>query len=430
MILSMNIAEELKERGLIEHFSAPPEQILSVPRTAYLGVDPTADSLHAGHLVPILLMKRLGDAGNKLIFLVGGGTGMIGDPKEKGERAMLDEKTVASNTRALKTQVKNILNRISFKMVDNADWLMKEKLVPFLRDIGKYFTVNDLIKRDIIKKRLETPDESISYAEFAYALLQGFDYFILHQKYGCDLQVGAADQWTNILSGVDLIHKKLGEDVYAFTAPLITDSTGKKFGKTEGNAIWLDAKKTSPFRFYQFWMNLPDAGIEKYLKVYTFLPLAEIAALMELHRRNPGERQAQETLARLVTEIVHGPAATAQAAAATDALFSAGGGSATGGGDNLSHLAREQLEVALAEAPSIELARQNLAEGYPLAEALVNGGLASSKSDARRLIEGKGITLGGMTIENPDQKIYLGDLLNGYALVRKGKQGVLILVLK
>lgn len=417
----MILAEELKKRGIIEHSSATPEQILSARRTAYLGVDPTADSLHIGHLVPVLLMKRLGDAGHKLIFLVGGGTGQIGDPKEKGERPMLDEKTVATNTRALKAQLKKILGNASFKMVDNADWLMDVKLLPFLRDIGKYFTVNDLIKREIIKKRLDTLDESISYAEFSYSLLQGFDYFTLYQKYGCDLQIGATDQWTNILSGVDLIHKKLGKDVYALTAPLVTDSTGKKFGKSEGNAIWLDPKKTSPFRFYQFWINLPDADIEHYLKVYTFLPLVEISALMELHQRNPGERQAQETLARLVTEIVHGPAVTAQVAAASDALF---------GDIPFSELSREAHAVALAEAPSVTLSKRDAADGSSLAEALVAGGLASSKSDARRLIEGKGITLSGLSITDPDQRICQGDMSSGYTLVRKGKQGVLVIILK
>lgn len=417
----MTLAEELKARGLIEHSSAPIEKILERPRTVYLGIDPTSDSAQVGNLAVILLMKRLGDAGHTLIFLVGGATGQIGDPKEKGERTMLDEKTVAHNTRTLKTQLKKILGTSSFKLVDNASWLMSVKLVPFLRDIGKYFTVNDLVKRDIIKKRLDTPDESISYTEFTYALLQGLDYFTLHQKYNCDLQIGASDQWTNILSGVDLIHKKLGKDVYAFTAPLVTDTAGKKFGKSEGNAVWLDSKKTSPFRFYQFWINLPDENVEQYLNVYTFLPLVEINALMELHRRNPGERQAQETLARLVTEIVHGPSATAQAAAATDALF----------GDTPFHeLSRDALQVALAEAPSVKFSRSELKDGTSLAEALVTGGLASSKSDARRLIEGKGITLSGQIIESPDQKIYAGDLSKGYALVRKGKQGVLVLVLK
>ncbi len=417
----MTLAEDLKARGLVEHSSAPVEKILEKPRIAYLGIDPTSDSIQIGNLAVVLLMKRLANAGNKLIFLVGGGTGQIGDPKETGERPMLDEKTVAANTRALKIQLKRILGDTSFRMVDNADWLMRAKLVPFLRDVGKHFTVNDLIKRDIIKKRLDTPDESISYTEFTYALLQGFDYLTLHEKYGVDLQVGGSDQWTNILSGVDLIRKRLGKQTYALGMPLVTDSGGKKFGKSEGNAIWLDPKKTSPFRFYQFWMNLPDDNLEAYFKVYTFLPLNEIGALLELHRRNPGERQAQETLARLVTEIVHGPAATAQVAAATDALF---------GGTPFGELSREARQVALAEAPSVTLLKKELEGGSSLAEALVVGGLATSKSDARRLIAGKGITLSGFLVENPDQKLYLGDLPGGYAFVRKGKQSVLILVLK
>lgn len=417
----MNLTEELKARGLVEHSSAPLEEILSKPRTVYLGIDPTADSLHVGHLVPILLMKRLGEAGHKLIFLVGGGTGMIGDPKEKGERPMLDVKTVAKNTRALKAQLRGILGGAPFKMVDNAAWLSKVKLLEFLREVGKHFTINDLVKRDIIKKRIETPQKSISYAEFSYALLQGFDYLTLHEKYGCDLQVGASDQWTNILSGVSLIRKKLGKEAYALTAPLMTDAAGKKFGKSEGNAVWLDAKKTSPFQFYQFWINLPDADVEHYLKVYTLLPLNEISAVMELHKRSPGERQAQETLARLVTELVHGPANTAQAAAATDALF---------GDTPFDELSRDALAVALAEAPLVTLSKKQIAASYQLADALVSGGLASSKSDARRLISAKAITLSGKPVENPDQKLSLVDFPQGRALVRKGKQGVLILVLK
>lgn len=417
----MTLSEELKSRGLVEHSSAPIEKILAMPRTAYIGVDPTSDSLHVGHLAWILLMKRLANAGHKLIFLVGGATGMIGDPKEAGERPMLDEKIVAHNTSALKKQLKSILGRTAFRLVDNADWLSRMHLILFLRDVGKYFTVNDLIKREVIRRRLETPDDSISFTEFSYALLQGYDYFVLHEKYGVDLEVGGSDQWTNLLSGVDLIRKRLGKQVYALGMPLVTDSAGNKFGKSEGNAVWLDTNKTSPFRFYQFWINLPDADIDKYLKVYTFLSLNEIGALMELHSRNPGERQAQETLARLVTEIVHGPAATAQCAAASDALF---------GDTSFNELSRDALAVALAEAPSVEISRRGLAEGYSLAEALVAGGLASSKSDARRLIEGKGITLSGQVIENPDQKIFAGDLSHGYALVRRGKQGVLVLVLK
>jgi len=417
----MTLAEELTARGLIEHSSTDPEKILGTLRTVYNGFDPSANSLQIGNLASMLTMKRLGDAGHKLIILVGGATGMIGDPKEQGERPMQDARIVAANTRAIKAQFKRIFGRTPFKMVDNSEWLTNVKLLPFLRDVGKHFTVNDLIKRELIKKRLDAPDQSISYAEFSYSLLQGLDYLTLHEKYGADLQIGGSDQWTNLLSGLDLIHKRLGKDVYALAFPLVTDFSGKKFGKSEGNAVWLDPKKTSPFQFYQFWINLPDAGIEKYLKVYTFLPLAEIGALLELHRRNPGERQAQETLARLVTEIVHGPAATAQAAAASDALF---------GSTSFSELSREALAVALAEAPSVALTKKDVADGSPLAEALVAGGLASSKGDARRLISGKGITLGGQTITDPDQKVYAGDLSGGYALVRKGKQGVLILVLK
>jgi tyrosyl-tRNA synthetase len=261
----MPLAEELKARGLIEHSSAEPERIFDQSRTVYVGVDPTADSLHVGHLAWVLRMKRLGEAGHNLFFLVGGGTGMIGDPKEKGERPMLDERTVAANTRALKAQLKTILGRTSFKMVDNADWLLSVKLVPFLRDVGKHFTVNDLVKRDVIKRRLDTPDESISYTEFTYALLQGYDYFVLNEKYGVNLQIGGSDQWTNILSGVDLIRKRAGKQAYALGMPLVTDSSGKKFGKSEGNAVWLDPKKTSPFQFYQFWITVPDGDVEYYL---------------------------------------------------------------------------------------------------------------------------------------------------------------------
>ena len=418
----MTLAEELKARGLIEHESAPAEKILGEERTVYLGIDPTADSLHVGHLVPLLAMKRLGDAGHKLVFLVGGGTGMIGDPREAGERVLLDEETVATNSRALEKQIKDILGKgLSFKMVNNADWLLKLALVPFLRDIGKHFTVNDLIKRDLVKKRLDTPDESISYTEFTYALLQGYDYLELSGTHGCNLQIGASDQWTNILSGVDLIRKKAGKEVYALTMPLVTDASGKKFGKSEGNAVWLDPEKTSPFEFYQFWLRLPDEGVGGYLKMYTFMSLGEIEALMARHEAAPADREAQETLASQVTELVHGPAATAQAAAATDALY---------GETPFHELSNEAREVALAEAPSLELSEAELKEGAPLADILVRGGLASSKGDARRLIEGKGITLSGLPITDPDQKVYPGDLSTGHALIRRGRQGVLILKAK
>ena len=413
----MTLAEELKARGLIEHESAPVEKILGEPRTVYLGVDPSADSMQAGNLVVLLCMKRLADAGHKIVLLVGGGTSMIGDPRESGERELADPEVVARNAKAIRAQMEQIIGT-DIELVNNADWLLKIKLVDFLRDIGKHFTVNELVKRDIIRRRLENPDESISYTEFAYSLLQGYDYLTLYQEKGVNLQIGGSDQWTNILSGVELIRRKLGKEAYALTVPLVTDASGKKFGKSEGNAVWLDPNKTSPFQFYQFWLRLPDEGLEKYLKMYTFMTLGEIEALMLRHQAAPQDREAQETLASQVTELVHGPGAAAGAAAATDALY---------GDTPFEELANEARQAALAEAPSAEISAQELESGYPLVDALVAGGLASSKSDARRLIEGKGITLSGLTITDPDQKVYAGDLSSGHALVRRGKQQVLVL---
>lgn len=415
----MNLAEELRARGLVEHSSADVEKILSEKRTVYLGVDPSSDSMQAGNLVVILLMKRLAAAGHKIILLVGGGTGMIGDPRESGERVLADTKTVDRNKKALRTQMQKIVGA-KVTVVDNADWLLKVKLVDFLRDIGKHFTVNELVKRDIIRRRLETPDESISYTEFAYSLLQGYDYLLLNQKHGVDLQIGASDQWTNILSGVELIRRKLGKEAYALVTPLVTDAAGKKFGKSEGNAVWLDPKKTSPFQFYQFWLNQPDEVVEKYLKMYSFIPLPEIDSIMAKHRENPGAREAQETLARVVTELVHGPGATATAAAASSALF--------GGG--LAELPKEAHAVVTSEAPTLPVLKKDIEVGLTIVDALATSSLASSKSDARRLVEAKGVSLNGATIEGVDQKLTESDFTNGLALLKKGKRDVLVLVLK
>lgn len=407
----MDLPTELIGRGLVQHSSAPIEKIFEGKRTVYIGVDPTADSLHVGHLTWVLLMKRLGNAGHKLIFLVGGGTGMIGDPKEKGERVLLDDRTVAANTRALKAQLKRVMGGTPFRMVDNGDWLLKEKLVPFLRDVGKHFTVNDLIKRDLIKNRLADPNDSISYTEFTYALLQGYDYYVLNQKYGCDLQIGASDQWTNILSGTDLIRKRTSKEAFAFTFPLMVDSSGKKFGKSEGNAVWLDGGKTSPLAFYQFWLNSSDESVENYLKVFTFMPLPEIAALMELHKRNPERRQAQKMLARQVTELVHGKSETERAERFSDVLF---------GSASLDTLSESERRVLADSAPSIRLKRMELESGYPLVEALVANGFVSSKAEARRLIGANGIRVNG-ELATLDRVLRLEDLEKGFATIQKGK---------
>jgi len=412
----MNLAKELEARGLIADKTAELSEILEKPRTVYLGVDPTADSMQAGNLAVIIFMKRLASAGHKLIFLVGGATGMIGDPKEKGERSLLEKKTLASNTRVLKKQLKGILGKKTpFTMVDNADWLARVKLLPFLRDIGKHFTVNDLIKRDIIRKRLETPDESISYTEFTYALLQGYDYMTLNKKYGCDLQVGGSDQWTNILSGVDLIRKKTGKQVHALSIPLVTDATGKKFGKSEGNAIWLSPKKTSPFAFYQFWINLPDEGLSTYLKYYTFLSPIEIDMLIALHEKRPDKRLAQTKLAMEVTELVHGAVSAKASFEASAVLF---------GRDSIDSISREARDIIIAEAPTLKVDTDTT-----IIDALTESGLTASKGEARRIMGSKGVSLGGAVIEE-DRTLTKEDFSNSIAILKKGKRDLRVLILK
>ena len=417
----MNLVAELKARGLVEHSSADIEKILGEKRTVYFGIDPSSDSPQIGNLAGILLMRRLGEAGHKLIFLVGGGTGMIGDPREKGERSLLDAKTLKHNTLGIKRNLKRLLGDSSFKLVDNADWLLKIDLFHFLRDIGKHFTVNDLIKRETIKKRLTTPDESISFTEFTYALLQGYDYMVLNKKYGCDLQIGGSDQWTNILSGVELIRKKEGKEAFAFTLPLITDSSGKKFGKSEGNAVWVDPEKTSPYTFYQFWLNVPDDSVEKYLYVYTFMPIIEISALCELHKRNPGRREAQKILAMKVTEIVHGTEAARSAEAVSEAIF---------GGRELDTLSDKEKALLLKEAPVTKVSRATLGDAWPVVEALVTSGLSASKSDAKRLISGNGVSVNGETCDGPEATLSILDFPNGLALLRRGKQVAILAIEK
>lgn len=407
----MNLAEELTARGLVEHSSADVETILSTPRTVYLGVDPSSDSMQAGNLLVVLMMKRLAQAGHKIILLVGGGTGMIGDPRESGERPLSDPKVVARNKKALKAQMQRIVGT-KVTVVDNADWLLKVKLIDFLRDIGKHFTVNELTKRDIIRRRLDDPNDSISYTEFAYSLLQGYDYLVLNKKYGVNVQIGASDQWTNILSGVELIRRKEGKEAFALVTPLVTDANGKKFGKSEGNAVWLDANKTSPFQFYQFWLNQPDEMVGKYLKYYTFMPVMEIDMLMELHGRNPGRREAQKMLAHLVTELVHGEEAAARAVSASEAVF---------GGSSLADLSPAELAAIRAEVSSIEVA-----VGMTVVDALVAASLAGSKGEARRLIEGKGVTVNGETVEAVDATLTTEQFSGKLALLRRGKQTALL----
>lgn len=399
----MNLADDLKARGYGEHSSAPLATIAGVKRGVYLGIDPTADSLHVGHLVPLILMKRLADAGHRTVFLVGGGTGMIGDPRASGERQLLDKRTLEHNKRGLKAQLQRLIGK-RIEMVDNAAWLGKTNLLEFLREVGKHFTVNELTKRELIKRRLEDPNDSISFTEFSYALLQGFDFLTLYKKKGVDTQIGASDQWTNMLSGVELIRKKLGKEAFCFTCPLITDASGKKFGKSEGNAVWLDPKKTSPFAFYQFWISLPDQGLENYLKVYTFLTLEEIAALMERHAADPAAREAQKTLAREITKLVHGEKALEGAERETAARF----GARDKGVAELSAEEKAAFPVVLI-APERNTVVALAAEGFKI-----------SKSEARRLIANKGIRLNGATVE-ADREVTEDE-----AILEKGKTRIIV----
>ncbi len=411
----MNLAEDLQARGLVEHTSAPIEKILGEKRTVYLGVDPSADSMHAGNLLVVLFMRRLAQAGHRIILLVGGGTGMIGDPRESGERPLSDVKTVARNKKLLKAQMQRIVG-VKVTVVDNADWLLKVGLVDFLRDVGKHFTINELIKRDIIKRRIDDPNDSISYTEFAYSLLQGYDYLVLNKKYGVDMQIGASDQWTNILSGVELIRRKESKEAFAVTCPLVTEANGKKFGKSEGNAVWLDASKTSPFQFYQFWLNQPDEMVGKYLKFFTFMSVFEIDTMMELHGRNPGRREAQKMLARLVTEIVHGAETAVRVQTASEAVY---------GGTPLSELSATTLATIRKEVPSV-----TVSDGMNVVDALIASELVKSKSDAKRLIETGSISVAGATIGTVDAVLTMDQFVGGIAILRRGKQTALLSIEK
>ncbi len=312
---SSNLSEVLKERGYIHQHTGELAEVVDTPRTLYWGVDPSADSMHIGQLMGVIAVRRFIEHGHKVIIIVGGGTGMVGDPGGKSEeRNLLSDEVIKHNTEALRAQFSKLFAGARFEMINNADWLRSANLMEFLRDVGKYFTVNEMIKRDSVRPRIEAPDKSISFTEFSYMLLQAYDYYHLHQDKGCTLQVGASDQWGNIVSGVELIRRKAGKSAHAFCWPLLVNkSTGKKFGKSEGGAVWLDAKKTSPFEFYQFWFNTTDEDVEEFLLKMTLLPKTDIDAVMQEQRANPALRAAQKKLAYEVTALVHGEAEATKA---------------------------------------------------------------------------------------------------------------------
>ncbi len=414
----MALAELLRERGYVYQFSSQKlEEITDgTKRTLYLGIDPSSDSLHVGHVQGFLVLRRFLEDGHKIILLIGGGTGMIGDPSGKSEeRNLLDAETVTRNAEAISKQGKQLLGSEDFTMVDNAEWLSKLDLIGFLRDIGKHFSVNAMMQRDSVKGRLTTKEEGISYTEFSYMLLQAYDYLHLHEAEACDLQIGASDQWGNIAAGIDLIRRKTGDTSYGFTSPLLVNkSTGKKFGKSEHGTVWLDPTKTTPFQFYQFWVNTDDESVEEYLLKMTMLSRDEISAALELHKRDKKERHGQQILAAAVTTLVHGEEAARQAEKVSHVLF---------GNAGIASLEDSEIDMLRTGAPSCEVQADQ-----SIVDVLIACKLADSKREARQFLSDNAVTLNAAAV---DEKYSLKntDFKNKVALLRRGKRNIAVLVL-
>ncbi|OXM99429.1 tyrosine--tRNA ligase [Bifidobacterium vansinderenii] len=416
-----SLLEELEWRGLVNQ-STDKEQLAEAlngdPITYYCGFDPTAASLHIGNLVQLINMRHLQEAGHHPIALVGGATGLIGDPRQSGERTLNPKETVAGWADRLKSQIGRFLktegdNPVRF--VSNYDWTAEMSVIDFLRDVGKNFRLGTMLAKDTVARRLNS-EEGISFTEFSYQVLQGNDFLHLFDEYGCTLELGGSDQWGNLTSGLDLIRKVRGESVNVFTSPIITDAQGKKFGKSEGNAVWLDATMLSPYKFYQFWFNRPDVEMESLLKAFTFLPKDEIERLVEESRTNPGAREAQRTLAWEVTSFVHGEQATQAAIDAAAALFGRGG--------DLSALDEGTLEAAL-EGLKVDGEFPQTKAGERIIDVAAAAGLFKSASEARRAIKSGGLYLNNARVEDQEQTLTDDDFLQGrFALLRRGKKAL------
>jgi tyrosyl-tRNA synthetase len=411
----MNAFDEFQWRGQVyESTEGLREALANEKIAAYIGFDPTAHSLHAGNLLTIIGLVRLQRYGHTPIAVAGGGTGLIGDPRESAERPLISKEAVQFNLEGIKEQLKRFLdfnNKTNpAVMVNNADWLTTTSLTDFLRDIGKHFTVNNMIAKETIKRRLE--GDGISYTEFSYLLLQSFDYLTLFEKYHCTLQMGGSDQWGNITSGVDLIRKVHGAKVHALVWPLLTTNSGAKFGKSEGNAIWLDAKLTSPYKFYQYWFNTDDKDVITYLKYFSLLAQPEIESLAASVNNQPEKREAQRKLAQEVTRLVHGEAALQKAKMASSVLF----------GAEMDNLSLPDLLEIFANVPSTQIERNLLAgAGTALIDLVVSTGLAQSKGEAKRLLQGGGLYLNNRRIADVKQMVTISETVEGQALVlRKG----------
>lgn len=400
----MTLVEELKWRGLIKDISSPDleEKLNNGGLTFYIGTDPTADSLHVGHLSSFLISKRLKDAGHTPILLVGGGTGMIGDPRPTTERAMATKKEVNANFEKLKAQVEKIFG---FEVVNNNDWYKDINVIDFLRDYGKYFNVNYMLDKDIIRRRL---DSGITYTEFSYMILQALDFKYLHEHKNVNLQCAGSDQWGNITAGIDLIRKSTGDEVYGFTMPLVTDSQGKKFGKSEGNALWLDKEKTSSYKLYQFFTNVEDSMVIDYLKIYTFLSKEEIEEYERKNNEHPEYREAHKALAREIITFLHGKEEYERAVNLADNLFN----------NKYNDLTKKDIEDLFGNEQIKEVEANQT-----IADLAVNIGAASSKREAREFIGNGAISVNGEKITDVNQVIGENMFIEGtYIIVKRGKK--------
>ena len=430
----MNFVEELKWRGMIHDIMPGTEEQLQKEMTsAYLGIDPTADSLHIGHLAGIMMLKHFQRTGHRPIALIGGATGMIGDPSMKSqERNLLDETTLRKNQEAIKAQLSKFLDFDSDApnkalLVNNYDWTKDYSFLNFIRDIGKYLTVNYMMSKDSVKKRLGAESsEGMSFTEFSYQLLQGFDFLHLYENYGCRLQMGGSDQWGNITTGTELIRKKAGGEAFALTCPLITKADGGKFGKTESGNVWLDKRYTSPYKFYQFWLNVSDADAEKYIKIFTALNKEEIESLVAEQNAAPHLRPLQKRLAQEITIMVHSQEAYEAAVEASQILF---GGSTS---EALKKLDEATLSDVFAGVTQFEISKETLAKGVKAVDLFVEfAPVFPSKGEMRKLVQSGGVSVNKEKLTAPDVIVNTYWLLGGkYLLVQKGKKNYFLLIAK
>jgi len=412
-----NLFEELSWRGLVYDATDGVSDLLgSASVTVYIGFDPTASSLHVGSLLPVLALARLQQFGHTPIAIVGGGTGMVGDPSGKAqERQLLSPDIIERNVAGIRSQLERFLSfegPRAARIVNNAEWLAAIDLMTFLRDIGKHFTVNYMLQKESVSRRLEHED-GISFTEFSYLLLQSYDFLQMFDRYGCGMQMGGSDQWGNITAGVELIRKLRGKKTHGLVMPLVTSASGTKFGKTEAGAIWLDPVRTSPFRFYQFWMNTDDRDVDRYLKFFTFLAKDEIDALGAATATHPEKREGQQALAREITRMVHGDEQMRRAEHASSLLF----------GEDITTLSVDDVLAVFEDVPSTDVSEGDLARGLTLVDLVAQVKLAPSKSEARRLVQSGGVYVNNRRVSDPQVRLEREHAIGGRLfVVRKGQK--------